>query len=583
MKKICACLVVAASLAIAVPSAQPVAAPDIRLVLLIAVDQFRYDYLTRFRSEYTDGFKQLLTQGAVFTNANLEHYPTVTAVGHATMLTGATPSVSGIIGNDWFDRESGATVTSVADTGVKPLGSPTGPAASPQRLLVGTIGDELKIASPLAKGAPDKPRVFGVSLKDRSAILPVGRGADAAYWWDTKTGSFVSSTYYFAEPPAWLRTFNDRKAGDAHAGGSWTLLATPATVLKQFPSERGAPLYDAIYGSPFGNELLFDFASELMSQERLGKRNATDLLSVSFSSNDSVGHTHGPYSPQVRDIAIKTDRVIGRLLAQVDKSVGLQHTLVAFTTDHGVAPVPEAIREQGLPGGRMSNKELFGPIEQALAAKYGEGKWLMATAGSSPYLNYELIDKLRLDPTEVRRVAAAAATKIPHVARVYTRDQLLLGNVPNDRIGGRVLRGFNAQRSGDLEIILEPYWIRQAQGTTHGTPYNYDAHIPLILMGRGVAPGEYSNQAALNDLAPTLATLLAIEIPAGSSGRVLSEALRPAAPAPTPAPAFAQKRRIGLALQGGRGRISYNESRNRRILVRCALVSASYRRRTSVA
>ena len=327
----------------------------------------------------------------------------------------------------------------MTDSGVKPLGSPTGPAASPQRLLAGTIGDELKIASPLAKGAPDKPRVFGVSLKDRSAILAVGRGADAAYWWDTKTGSFVSSTYYFAEPPAWLRTFNDRKAGDAHAGGSWTLLATPATVLKQFPSERGAPLYDAIYGSPFGNELLFDFASELMSQERLGKRNATDLLSVSFSSNDSVGHTHGPYSPQVRDIAIKTDRVIGRLLAQVDKSVGLQHTLVAFTTDHGVAPVPEAIREQGLPGGRMSNKELFGPIEQALAAKYGEGKWLMATAGSSPYLNYELIDKLRLDPTEVRRVAAAAATKIPHVARVYTRDQLLLGNVPNDRIGSRVV------------------------------------------------------------------------------------------------------------------------------------------------
>ncbi len=226
----------------------------------------------------------------------------------------------------------------------------------------------------------------------------------------------------------------------------------------------------------------------------------------------------------------------------------------------------------------MSNKELFGPIQQALAAKYGEGKWLMATAGSSPYLNYELIDKLQLDPMEVRRVAAAAATKVPHVARVYTRDQLLRGNVPNDRIGSRVLRGFNAQRSGDLEIILEPYWIRQAQGTTHGTPYNYDAHIPLILMGRGVAPGEYSNQAALNDLAPTLATLLAIEIPAGSSGRVLSEALRPAARRRR---RFAKRARP--ALQGGRGRISYNESRNRRILVRCALVSASYRRRTSVA
>ena len=543
MKKACAILIAAASLAVAGPSAQPAATPEIRLVLLIAVDQFRYDYLTRFRSEYTAGLKRLLSEGAVFTNANLEHYPTVTAVGHATMLTGATPSVSGIIGNDWFDRESGGTVTSVTDTTVKPLGSPTGPPASPRRLLVGGIGDELKIGSPLAKGAVDRPRVFGVSLKDRSAILPVGRGADAAYWWDTKTGNFVTSTYYFAAPPAWLQAFNDRKLPEAHAGGAWTTLSTPPTSLKQMPSEHGTALYDAVYASPFGNDLLFDFACELMSQERLGKRNATDLLSVSFSSNDSVGHTHGPYSPQVRDIAVKTDRVIGRLLDQVDKSVGLERTLVAFTTDHGVAPVPESIREQGLSAGRMSNKELFGPIEQALAAKFGEGKWLMATAGSSPYLNYELIDKLGLDQTEVRRVAAAAAMKVPHVARVYTRDQLLLGSVPNDRIGSRVLRGFNAQRSGDLEIILEPYWIRQAQGTTHGTPYSYDAHIPLILRGRGIVPGEYSTQAALNDLAPTLATLLAIEIPAASVGRVLSEALRPVVPAPV-APARTGQRKF---------------------------------------
>ncbi len=192
MKKICACLVVAASLAIAAPSAQPVTAPDIRLILLIAVDQFRYDYLTRFRSEYTDGFKQLLTQGAVFTNANLEHYPTVTAIGHATMLTGATPSVSGIIGNDWFDRESGATVTSVTDTGVKPLGSPTGSAASPAAAPGRHHWRRAEDGVAAGQGAPDKPRVFGVSLKDRSAILAVGRGADAAYWWDTKTGSFVT-------------------------------------------------------------------------------------------------------------------------------------------------------------------------------------------------------------------------------------------------------------------------------------------------------------------------------------------------------------------------------------------------------
>jgi arylsulfatase A-like enzyme len=536
MKKTGAIVLALAAVAAVLRAAPPAAPPDIRLVLLVAVDQFRYDYLTRFRTEYTDGFKRLLTDGAVFTDANLEHYPTVTAVGHATMLSGAIPAVSGIIGNDWFDRETGASVTSVADPTVKPLGAPTGGAASPRRMLVDTVGDELKMASPFPKGSPEAPRVIGISLKDRSAILPVGRGADAAYWWDTKSGSFVSSTYYFSDVPDWVRAFNDRKVADAHAGAAWTILAAPsAPPLRQLPAERGTALYDAVYASPFGNELLLAFADDLLTHERLGQRNVTDLFSVSFSSNDSVGHTFGPDSPQVRDIAVRTDRAIGRLLNRVDKLVGLQHTVVVFTTDHGVAPVPESLRDRSLPGGRLTNKELFDPIQRALAGRYGEGKWVLGTAGSSPYLNYEQMDKLQLDPVDVRRVAAAAAATVPHVSRVYTRDQLLRGEVPNDRIGSRVLRGFNAQRSGDLEIIFEPYWMRQAQGTTHGTPYNYDAHIPLILMGRRIKYGEYSDHVALNDLAPTLATILGVEIPAGSSGRVLTEALRPS-PAPISVP-----------------------------------------------
>jgi len=531
MKKLAALLALAVSLTVAIPTAQRAPGPEIRLVLLIAVDQFRYDYLTRFRGDYTEGFKRLLTQGAVFTNANLEHYPTVTAIGHSTMLSGATPSVSGIIGNDWFDRETGTTVTSVSDTTVKPLGS-TGATASPRRLLVSTVGDQMKLGAIAAKGSPEAPRVFGVSLKDRSAILPVGRGANAAFWWDTKSGNFVTSTHYMPALPAWVQAFNDRKLADEDAGASWNGLSAPSAVMRKLPAERGAALYEAVYGSPYGNELLVDFTTELLTREQLGTRNVTDLLAVSFSSNDSVGHTYGPDSPQVRDIAIRTDRAVGRLLTQVDKLVGLEHTLIAFTADHGVAPLPELLRANGLPGGRMTTKELFDPVQQALTDKFGPGKWLMATAGSSPYLNYELIDSLHLDPVEVRRVAAAAALKVPHVARVYTRDQLLRGEVALDRVGSRVLRGFNSQRSGDLEIILEPYWMRQAEGTTHGTPYNYDAHIPLILMGSRITPGEYDGQVALNDLAPTLATLISVEIPAGSSGRVLTEALRPAAAGP---------------------------------------------------
>ena len=510
-------------------SAQPQPRPEIRLVLLVAVDQFRYDYLTRFRGDYTDGLKRLLTEGAVFTDAHLEHYPTVTAVGHATMLTGATPSVSGIIGNDWFDRASGATVTSVSDGTVSVVGVPstdTG-SASPRRLLVSTVPDEIKLAARAARGTPAAPRAIGISLKDRSAILAVGRGADAAYWWDTRSGQFVTSTYYLPEPPAWLQAFNDRRLVDTYAGKVWTLLADPSVTVRRFPAERSQALNDAVYASPFGNDVLLALAEDVLQHEQLGQRGATDVLSVSFSSNDSVGHTHGPDSPNVRDISTKTDRVIGRLLNRVDKLIGLQHTVVAFTTDHGVAPVPEVVQQHSLPGGRLTSRELFGPIEQALAARFGEGKWVLGTAGSSPYLNYELIARLRLDAAEVRRVAAEAARTVPHVARVYTRDQLASGEVADDRIGKRVLRGFNAQRSGDLEIVFEPYWMRQATGTTHGTPYSYDAQIPLILMGRPFAPGEYSLHAALNDLAPTLSTVVRVAMPSGSSGRVLTEALRP--------------------------------------------------------
>ncbi len=516
--------------------AAPDTSTDLRLIVLIAVDQFRADYLTRFRDQYREGLERLLTEGAVFTDANLEHYPTVTAIGHATMLTGATPSVSGIIGNDWFDRASGKTVTSVSDPNVALIGA-DGSGSSPHRLLVSTVGDELKLAARAERGTPEAPRVIGISLKDRSAILPAGHAADAAYWWDTKSGQFVTSTYYAPSAPAWVAAFNARKLAASFAGRSWTLLTSPTTVMRRLPEEDGGPLYSAVYGSPFGNELLLEFATEAITREQLGQRGVTDLLSVSFSSNDSVGHTHGPDSPHVRDMAIRTDRILGTLLARLDRQVGLRHTLIALTADHGVAPLPETLQANRMPGGRMATKDLFDPIQEDLARTYGEGKWVLATSGSSPYLNESLMAQLKADPAEVRRTAARVAAGLPHVARVYTKDQLLIGAVPDDRVGRRVLRGFNAARSGDMEILLEPYWIRQAQGATHGTPYGYDAHIPLILMGSAITPGEYAAPVALNDLAPTLAALARVEIPSGSAGRVLTEAIRTAPAAakqPTP-------------------------------------------------
>lgn len=506
-----------------VTAARQAADPQVRLVLVISVDQFRYDYLTRFRSEFTGGLARLLGNGASFTQAYLDHYPTVTAVGHATMLTGALPSVSGVIGNDWYDRGASGSVTSVSDpTTTLVVGEGAG--ASPRRLLVPTLGDEMKSAA-AHRPAGQMPKVFGLSLKDRSAILMSGHQADGAYWANTRTGTFVTSTYYRPEPHAWVAAFNAKAPADAYAGRLWAFPGAASGGGRVMPAAPGPQLYGALGGSPFGNELVRDLAVAALEAERLGQRGVTDLLAVSFSANDGVGHTHGPDSPEVRDVTVKTDRVLEELFARVDALVGLDRTLVVLTTDHGVAPVPEVQQQRRLPGGRLKSEELFGPITAALTAKYGEGRWILATAGSSPYLNHALIAEKGLDPAEVRRLAAAAAAGAPRVARVYTREQLVAGETMPDWIGRRVARSYHLQRSGDLEIVLDPYWLRSSNGTTHGTPYGYDAHIPLLLMGPGIRPGAYHATVALNDLAPTLATLVGVATPGGSSGRVLSEAL----------------------------------------------------------
>ena len=506
-------------------SGQIIAQRPPKLVLLVVIDQFRYDYLTRFRDQYAGGFNELLARGAVFENANLEHYPTVTAIGHATTLSGATPAISGIMGNDWYDREAHKRVLSISDDTVKLVGG-TGNGASPRRLLVSTIGDQLKMVHPGAS------HVIGISLKDRAAILPAGHTADAAYWYDTKTGKFISSTYYLAALPPWVQAFDASRPSEKFAGAEWDISGAPGRS-KHLPRTVGPALYEAIFDSPFGNELLESFAETAIGAERLGQHSATDLLCISFSSNDAVGHAFGPDSPEVHDISVRTDRVLGKLFAYLDRRVGMRNVLIVLTSDHGVAPLPEDLARWKMPGGRMNSADLFGPITSALERKFGKGDWIIYTAGTSPYLNLDLIREKGLDEAEVRRVAAMAAAAIPHVARVYTRDQLERGEVQRDPVSNRVARSFNLKRSGDLEILLEPYWIRGAEGTTHGTPYSYDTHIPLIFMGSWIKAGHYSENVALNDLAPTLATILGIETPSGSVGRVLREIIQPTTGAAT--------------------------------------------------
>jgi hypothetical protein len=494
-------------------------------VLLIAVDQFRYDYLTRFRSEYTSGFNRLLTDGADFTNAFLEHYPTVTAIGHSTMMSGATPALSGIVGNDWFDRAAGKSVTSVEDPETKLVGGTEGTGFSPRRMLVNTVGDELKSASRAAVDSPLYPKVFGLSLKDRSAVLPAGHMANAAFCFDTKTGAFVTSTYYRTDLPAWAAAFNAKKPADAFAGKTWTYLNPAAGSAGTLPPV-GDTLYNAVFGSPFGNDLLLSFALTAIEAEQLGQRGVTDLLSVSFSSNDSVGHSFGPDSLQVHDIAVRTDRTIGELLARVDKLVGLDHTLVVLTADHGVAPVPEVQQQRHLPGGRLTKDEAMTPIATALTAKVCAGEldhrdgWHVA------------VSQLRADRGEASRSRGSAkrwpqrpAAQLPHVARVYTRDQVLSGQVTPDTIGrpNRAEREPHAfRRSRDrLRAVLDAR--RERDDARHAVRLRR-AHS-AGLHGTGHPPGHYDANVALNDLAPTVATLIAVETPSGSQGRVLTEML----------------------------------------------------------
>ena len=500
MSKILALILMAGSLLCAAPK-KP------KLVVAIVVDQFRYDYLTRYRSDYHGGFDLLLTKGAVFTNARYQHFPTVTAVGHSILLSGAMPAFSGIIGNAWYDREAGTQVTSVSDPRTSLVGGAEGVGSSPRRMLVDTVGDELKMAD------NSQSRVIGISLKDRAAILPAGHMANAAYWFDSKSGNFVSSTYYFAEMPAWVREANAAHAADKYAGQTW--------LGHQMP--QPSQLYNSIEATPYGNDLVEAFAERALAAEQLGQRGVTDLLAVSFSSNDYVGHAYGPDSPEAHAISVATDKLLGKFFGALDRAVGLNNVLVVLTADHGVAPVPEVNAARHMPGGRMPDSIVKKTVQEALDAKYGKFDWITADEETVVYLNRELIAARKLDLAEVELTAAEALRKVPHVFRVYMGVQLTGGQALEDSVGRMAMNGYFPRRGADLEVLTDPYWIIGSAGTTHGLPFGYDTHVPVIFLGPGIRAGEYDNTITPNDIAPTLATILRVETPSSSVGRVLAE------------------------------------------------------------
>ncbi len=538
-----------------------------RLVLLIAVDQFRYDYLERFEDLYgPNGFRRLMRDGASWTQSNYDHMPTYTAPGHATMMTGAYPAETGIVGNEWPDRATGKNVMSITDSTVTMLGG-TDPGASPRRLMCSTVGDELRLAT------NDRSKVIGISVKDRSAILPAGRHANAAYWFNPSSGNMVSSSYYFNALPNWVTTYNNARPADKYFGAKWERLLPESEYLKRagadapswenigtipgdtntFPhtltggaTKPDRAFYNALDFTPFSNELLLDFTEQAITNEHLGQDEETDVLTVSFSANDYVGHRYGPYSQEAMDAALRVDRTIGTLLDFVNSKVGLANTLVAFTADHGVSPIPEHAAALGLGGARLNTADLMNAIRAAISAKYNPhkkdpdptsdyiykyeylGTLRDAFTNANLYFNYTALTRDGINLDEIEEIAGEAAIKVPGIARFFTRSELQQGGVSvTDPIERRALHGFYPPRSGDLVIIPDPYkYLGETITATHGSPYTYDTNVPTILMGPGITPGRYYEAATPADIAPTLSALLAITKPSAATGRVLIEALK---------------------------------------------------------
>jgi predicted AlkP superfamily pyrophosphatase or phosphodiesterase len=498
-----------------------------KLVVAIVVDQFRYDYLTRFRNDYHGGFDRMLRQGAVFTNAHYAQAPTVTAVGHSIIMTGAMPAVSGIVGNTWIDSKTGKQVTSVCDYSYHVVGGET-PApglrcedwdpASPNRLLVSTVGDELR-------NRDERSKVFGISLKARSAILPSGHRANGAFWFDDQSGAFISSDYYSAELPQWVKEFNRQNLVKEYLGRKW-----PGFESWDFHADEGNyRVYEKIPASPWGNELIERLAERAIDAEKLGQRDTTDLLTVSFSSNDYVGHQTGPDAPEVRDMAIRTDQLLGKLFDLVSQKVGMENALFVLSADHGVSPVPETQHQRKMPGDYVF-VDIEDIVRSAFARKLGPGEFISGSVDNAIYLNRSALEEKRIEPVVAYRIASEALLSLPqaHVARVYTRDQLTQG-ITGDAVSRAVVNGFYAPRSGDIIVVFEPYYMigmKLPARTTHFTPYNYDTHVPIMFLGAGIKAGWHSNNIQVNDIAPTLAALMDVESPSGAFGRVLTEVIQ---------------------------------------------------------
>ncbi|MBI5773122.1 MAG: alkaline phosphatase family protein [Verrucomicrobia bacterium] len=512
-----------------------------KLVVTILVDQLRYDYLEKFHDQFTtNGFRLFTERGVFMTFARYNYYPTITGPGHASYLSGATPSVHGIVGNDWFDKTTRKQVYCCDDPSVSGVGSTSDKMkVSPKNFTGSNFSDQMRLHH--------RSKVVGVSMKDRSAILPAGKRPLGAYWFDSKSGTFVTSTYYATELPAWVNKFNDRKRPAEFVGQTWnrlldakfyqwsddapgegTLTGEKTSTFPHTIKPSASEGFETFMPTPFGNQLLAEFARAAVEGEQLGTGPQPDVLCVSFSSIDYCGHKFGPYSHEVQDITLRLDRQLGEFFAYLDGKFGMNNVMVMLTADHGVAPTPEFAAREGLDGQRLSESQFMVELMGKLDVKFGAGKYFLTSKiyEGNLYFNHDTLQEKKISVAEVSSFIREWVLSTGKYQACFTRDQLLDGRAPG-LVGQAVLNGFNAERCGDMVLIPKPFIIPggSKSGTSHGSPFNYDTHVPVLFFGAAFKPGRYADEFYITDIAPTLCAALRIAPPSGCVGKPFVKAL----------------------------------------------------------
>ena len=517
-----------------------------KLVVGIMVDQMRWDYVNRFKPFFKSsaGFQRFINEGATVDNTLIPYLPTVTASGHACVYTGSVPALHGIAGNEWYDNVKQKKIYCVEDANVQTIGSSNNAAGqmSPVNVWTTTLGDEIKLANNF------KSKVVGISLKDRGAIIPAGHSANGAFWYDSKSGNFISSTYYGKSLPTWVTNYNNLHRPDSLYNLDWNL-SLPASVYeancdvdenkyestpfgkeaKHFPyvlKSFIAKDYGKISTTPYGNSLVEELAKQAIVNEAMGTDDITDLLAISFSSPDYIGHSFGPDSWETMDGYIKLDELLADFFNYLDKQVGKDNYTVFLTADHAVANIPAFNSKHQIPAGLSNEAAVKNEISSMLTAKGLNANLISNISEDNIHFNHPLMDSLHISQDVLIDLISSYLEKKPEVLQVVDARHAASAPLPAS-LRERVVNGYSAQRSGDLVIINKSGYVDGfATGTSHGTLYNYDAHIPLLFFGKGIKKTAVHRETYMTDIAPTITTLLGIQMPSGSIGKPILEVIQ---------------------------------------------------------